>query len=143
MRISVFLCSFHCSTNIIKVTATEQGIDLVSHNSATGAEITQRYDAVILATGYERNQHLDLLAPLAEYIGEYNVDRNYRLQTDDRCKPAIYLQGSNESTHGLSDTLLSVLAVRSDEIAESLHAYLAQQTAPDSTSFSQSLLETG
>jgi len=36
-------------------------------------------------------------------------------------EPRIYLQGYSETSHGLSDTLLSVLAVRSREIARSLY----------------------
>ncbi|MEH7537994.1 monooxygenase, partial [Bacillus toyonensis] len=32
----------------------------------------------------------------------------------------IYLQGVNESTHGLSDTLLSNLSIRSNEILKTV-----------------------
>lgn len=118
--------AFRCSTLIEKVNATEQGIELILRNTASGELSSQTYDAVILATGYKRKQHRQLLAPLAEYMGDYSVDRNYRVQTDEQCKAAIYLQGFCENSHGLSDTLLSVLAIRSDEIADSLHTYLEQ-----------------
>lgn len=114
------------STLIEAVNATERGISLALRDTVTGELSSQTYDAIILATGYERQQHRHLLAPLADYLGDYNVDRAYRLQTDERCKAAIYLQGCNEATHGLSDTLLSVLSIRSDEIAASLYAYLEQ-----------------
>ncbi|MET0613290.1 MAG: ornithine monooxygenase, partial [Pseudomonas caspiana] len=54
--------------------------------------------------------------------GDFEVDRDYRIKTDSRCKASIYMQGFCEASHGLSDTLLSVLPIRADEIAESLYA---------------------
>jgi L-ornithine N5-oxygenase len=44
------------------------------------------------------------------------VTRNYRLVLDGPATAACYLQGVNESTHGIADSLLSVLAHRSAEI---------------------------
>ena len=53
------------------------------------------------------------------------VNRRYQLYTKPEFKPAIFLQGSCEPTHGLSDTLLSILAARTSEIC----AALDQKTA--------------
>ena len=83
----------------------------------------QHYDAVILATGYDRQLHRHLLAPLAEYLGDFEVDRDYRIVTDTRCKAGIYMQGFCQASHGLSDTLLSVLPIRAEEISASLYAH--------------------
>ncbi|MGH2189393.1 hypothetical protein ACQ10K_16545, partial [Enterococcus faecium] len=47
-------------------------------------------------------------------------DRNYRVRATDRLLPAIYVQGGSESTHGISDSLLSILAIRSQEIGSAL-----------------------
>lgn len=96
---------------------------LVDHNS--GQRTVSRYDAVVLATGYRREQHKSLLTALAPYLGDFSVDRHYRLQTSDHFQPAIFLQGACEATHGLSDTLLSVTALRTAEIG---HALLAANT---------------
>src|SRR5690606_19761876 len=82
--------------------------------------------AVVLATGYERQLHRHLLAPLAEYMGDFEVSRDYRIKTDARCQASVYMQGFCEASHGLSDTLLSVLPIRADEIAASLYANVAQ-----------------
>ena len=49
------------------------------------------------------------------------MDRNYKLITDERCKAGIYMQGFCQASHGLSDTLLSILPIRADEIAGSLY----------------------
>ncbi len=102
------------------------GIACVLRDRANGAVQRQQFDLVVLATGYRRQAHERMLAPLASLIDEgFRVDRHYRLQTSTRCLPQIFLQGCCEDSHGLSDTLLSVLAVRSHEIAE---AVLANET---------------
>jgi len=59
------------------------------------------------------------------------ISRNYRLlplssaatsgkASDEGLKARIYVQGMEESTHGLSDTLLSVVSVRAGEVVEDL-----------------------
>jgi lysine N6-hydroxylase/L-ornithine N5-oxygenase len=45
-------------------------------------------------------------------------------------RPAIFLQGACESSHGLSDTLLSVTAVRTDEIGAALLSAVKQHGIP-------------
>ncbi|SVJ78353.1 L-ornithine 5-monooxygenase [Klebsiella pneumoniae] len=93
-------------------------------DAGSGELSVEIYDAVILATGYERQLHRQLLEPLAEYLGDHEIGRDYRLQTDERCKVAIYAQGFSQASHGLSDTLLSVLPVRAEEISGSLYQHL-------------------
>lgn len=113
---------FRSLTSIESATPDEQGVKLVLRNSASGDVSEQHYDAVILATGYER-QMRHLLAPLAQYLGDFEVDRDYRIVTDKRCKAGIYMQGFCQASHGLSDTLLSVLPIRAQEICASLCAH--------------------
>ncbi|MBC3949521.1 MULTISPECIES: lysine N(6)-hydroxylase/L-ornithine N(5)-oxygenase family protein [Pseudomonas] len=100
--------------------ADSNGIELTLRDSATGATEQRRYDVVILATGYQRSSHRELLAPLKDYLGDYEVGRDYRLQTDPRLRASIYMQGFSQDSHGLSDTLLSVLPMRAAEIAASI-----------------------
>ncbi|HJR27891.1 MAG TPA: SidA/IucD/PvdA family monooxygenase, partial [Pseudomonas sp.] len=85
--------AFRTLTTVEKAIATERGIELTVRNNATGEVSVRRYDAVVLATGYERQMHRKLLAPLEQYLGDFEVDRNYRLITDERCKAGIYMQG--------------------------------------------------
>ncbi|WP_341523113.1 SidA/IucD/PvdA family monooxygenase [Pseudomonas sp. G.S.17] len=118
--------AFHSLTTVETATATAQGIEMVMRNLASNKSTTQVYDAVVLATGYERQLHRHLLAPLAEYMGDFEVSRDYRIKTDARCQASVYMQGFCEASHGLSDTLLSVLPIRADEIAASLYANVAQ-----------------
>ncbi|MCY1271546.1 L-ornithine N(5)-monooxygenase [compost metagenome] len=100
--------------------ADADGVRLDLARRDDGAHQLQRYDAVILATGYRRELHQSLLAPLASYLDDakgFQADRDYRLQMAPGCQAGVFLQGCCEATHGLSDTLLSVLAVRAQEIA--------------------------
>ncbi|MCY1418266.1 L-ornithine N(5)-monooxygenase [compost metagenome] len=115
--------AFRSLSAVEKAVASEAGVELVLRSIANGESSSHRYDAVILATGYERQMHRQLLAPLAEYLGDYQVNRDYRLVTDERCKVGIYMQGFCQASHGLSDTLLSILPVRANEIASSLYTH--------------------
>ncbi|MBC3949249.1 lysine N(6)-hydroxylase/L-ornithine N(5)-oxygenase family protein [Pseudomonas folii] len=118
--------AFRNLTSVQSARATANGIEVALGNLANGESSVQTYDAVVLATGYERQLHRHLLEPLSEYLGDFEVNRDYRIKTDSRCKASIYMQGFCESSHGLSDTLLSVLPIRADEIAESLYANVAR-----------------
>jgi L-ornithine N5-oxygenase len=115
--------AFRTLTIVEKASAGPLGIELVVRHNATGETVINHYDAVVLATGYERQMHRQLLAPLEAYMGEFEVSRDYRVVTDERCKAGIYMQGFSQASHGLSDTLLSILPIRADEIAASLHQH--------------------
>ncbi len=104
------------------VTGTDEGerLALLIQDRLSGAERQWSYDAVVLATGYTRPINHPLLADLAPYIEQFAVDREYRLETRPDFLPRIWLQGLSEPSHGLSDTLLSVLPIRAHELANSL-----------------------
>lgn len=106
--------------DVILASAHQDGIELTLRDLDRGEDFTRRYDAVVLATGYERETHKPLLAPLAKHLGDFSVDRSYRLQVPSDFKPGIFLQGACEGSHGLSDTLLSVTPIRVQEIIQSL-----------------------
>jgi L-ornithine N5-monooxygenase len=113
------------NTTVERATRCASGeIELTVRDLLSGHARAERFDALVLATGYKRDTHhalLDGLAPhLAGALEEGRVARDYQLATPEHFRPRIYLQGCCEDSHGLSDTLLSVLAVRSDEIAASL-----------------------
>jgi len=103
-----------------EVRAASDGIHLTLHDLNNEQANTARYDSVVLATGYERQYHKTVLTSLAPYLGDFEIDRHYRLKTAPDFHPAIFVQGASEPTHGLSDTLLSVTAVRTGEIGDAL-----------------------
>ncbi|KAL2369821.1 L-ornithine 5-monooxygenase [Blastomyces gilchristii SLH14081] len=89
------------------------------------------YDLVVLATGYKRNPIATMLKPLVQIVeapangDKFQTDRDYRLrfhQGKIKRDAGIWLQGCCESSHGLSDSLLSILAVRSSELLDSILA---------------------
>lgn len=112
--------SFLRGHQVSSVLADENGVHIIVKDLDNDTTSQNTYDTVVLATGYQRQQHLTLLAPLAQYLNDYNVDRTYCIKTSDNFEPKIYLQGSCEKSHGLSDTLLSIMSVRSHEIVTSL-----------------------
>ncbi|MBA1200980.1 SidA/IucD/PvdA family monooxygenase [Pseudomonas capeferrum] len=122
-----------CRQQVDAAIATEQGIELTLRDLATQQRHTQRYDAVILATGYERQSHQALLAPLEGYLHGLEVDRNYRALASPALQAPVFLQGFCEATHGLSDTLLSVLPMRSEDIGRALYQALDTAIAHSET----------
>ncbi|MEV6872950.1 SidA/IucD/PvdA family monooxygenase [Amycolatopsis sp. NPDC051128] len=77
-----------------------------------------RCDAVFLGTGFDSRMP-SMVRGLADAIGldGITVNRQYRVDLGEGASGALYLQGVNEATHGISDSLISVLAQRSAEIA--------------------------
>jgi L-ornithine N5-oxygenase len=82
-----------------------------------------RCDLVMLGTGFQRR--LPALArTVAELVGveQFVVSRAYRAILPPRVSANLYLQGINEESHGIADSLISVLAVRAGEIVTDLLA---------------------
>lgn len=120
---------------VLSANARADGVELVLRDLDQNMELTRRYDAVVLATGYERENHKPLLTPLAKHLGDLQVDRNYRLRSATEFQPAIFLQGACEGSHGLSDTLLSVTAVRVKEIIDALGSSTARKPGASTEKF--------
>lgn len=108
-------------------TQSDESITLTLHNLLTGEATRETYDHVFCATGYQRTFHKETLRRFSDV--EWNetgtqprVDRLYRVSRGESSdeKAGIYLQGLCESSHGLSDTLLSVLSTRGMEVIEDI-----------------------
>jgi L-ornithine N5-oxygenase len=95
-------------------------------NRATGEVTELRRDLVLLGTGFSWRTPR-LIRSLADSVGlaEVEVDRHYRLVLGEAAEGACYLQGVNEATHGIGDSLLSVLARRAGDIALDISAHRA------------------
>ncbi len=129
-----------CLCAVESASAAGQGIELSLKDLASGATAKRTYDAVILATGYERQAHRQLLEPLAAYLNEYQVGRDYRLLAAPGFQAAVYMQGFCQASHGLSDTLLSVLPIRAEEIADSLYDFVGRQADKAASPKAEALL---
>ncbi|KAK2796167.1 PAK- GC kinase Sid1 [Onygenales sp. PD_12] len=113
--------------------AANPQVELQLKNVQTGdlENAGEKFDLVVLATGYKRNPFTSMLKPMEGIVespanGEqYLVGRDYRLQFSQgkvKRDAGIWLQGCCENSHGLSDSLLSILAVRSGELLDSILA---------------------
>ena len=120
------------SREIVKVNDLPQNkcLNLTVRNLSSQASKTNEtlsVDAVILATGYIRDVHTEMLkecqAINGSHDGVWTPERDYKVKLNREFVEddvQIYLQGCNEQTHGLSDTLLSILATRGGEIVDSV-----------------------
>lgn len=94
---------------------------------AGSGQSTLDVDAVMVATGYARNAHETMLQGIQHLRPEnhdsWKVTRDYRVELDHTKvddNAGIWLQGCNEGTHGLSDSLLSILATRGREMVDAM-----------------------
>ena len=116
----------HGATELGGVTASDDGVhvDIVDLMDGTRQELDA--DMVVLATGFDPTDPRSLFGSGTE---GYRFDergprvmRDYRLESTDPAAPAVFLNGGVEHTHGLTSTLLSNIAIRAGELAESLVA---------------------
>jgi L-ornithine N5-monooxygenase len=91
-------------------------------------------DGLILCTGYRWQREHPILRYLDSYIQKndsnvYKVERDYRLATSPSFAPGIFLQGFAEATHGVSEPVLSLVAIRAGDILKSLVARFEERAA--------------
>ncbi|KAK9382717.1 L-lysine 6-monooxygenase [Kockiozyma suomiensis] len=82
---------------------------------------TNQYDLVIAATGYDKFQNSSaVLGGIQKYFidEKLSVDRFYKVALDKRVDAGLWILGSSEHTHGISDSLLSIMAVRAGEVVD-------------------------
>ena len=106
-------------TDVTEARMEGQDVVLTLHDRKTESVSELACDLVLLGTGFEQ-QMPRLVRELASTLGleRIQVTRNYRLLTEPSAQAACYLQGVNEATHGVADSLLSVVGVRSAEILQ-------------------------
>jgi L-ornithine N5-oxygenase len=80
-----------------------------------------RADGLVLATGYRRRLDPTMYHDVLPYLdadgdGRPVVSRDHRVRTTAELTCGLYVQGFAEATHGLGDTLLSLLPFRSKQI---------------------------
>ena len=108
--------------------ASEQSgeILLELNDRKTGAVDRLACDVVLLGTGFVRDMP-EIVQRLGDDLGldAIDVTRAYRLVVDGPADAACYLQGVNEATHGIADSLLSVLSHRACEITNDISRHRA------------------
>ncbi|MFI5775956.1 SidA/IucD/PvdA family monooxygenase [Nocardia sp. NPDC051570] len=108
-------------TDVVGAQADGEEIVLSLRDLRSGQIEELRSDLVLLGTGYLPEMPA-MVRDLGDRIGVSTIDvsRRYRWEIGDHAWGAVYLQGMNEATHGISDTLISVLANRSQDIVDDL-----------------------
>ncbi|HKN96322.1 MAG TPA: SidA/IucD/PvdA family monooxygenase [Pseudonocardiaceae bacterium] len=110
-------------TDVVDAAMVDGDVVLTLRDRRTGRHSTLACDLVLLGTGF-RPQMPPMVRQLVAAVGapELKVDRNYRVLLPPEVTARCYVQGVNEETHGIADSLISVLAVRSAEIVADLLA---------------------
>ncbi|MGV9801584.1 lysine N(6)-hydroxylase/L-ornithine N(5)-oxygenase family protein [Mycobacterium sp. NPDC003449] len=103
----------------------EDGVTVRIRHHPTESVDEIECDAVIYATGFLPARLDGILGELSRDLvlddtGRPAVSRDYRLSTVPATAGGLYIQGNTEHTHGLTSSLLSNIAVRSGEIANSI-----------------------
>lgn len=116
---------------MVDITAAREVADelvLELTDRRTGAVTELRRDLVLLGTGFSWETPR-LIRALADAIGldRVEVTRQYQLVLGEPATAACYLQGINEATHGIADSLLSVLGHRAGEITLDILAHQSGQ----------------
>ncbi|MFC4160856.1 SidA/IucD/PvdA family monooxygenase [Chitinimonas lacunae] len=92
-------------------------ISLVWKNKISGAATEDDFDLVILGTGYKNMMPKLLQSALSRVnVSKPEITRAYRVKLPTTRDCSLHIQGISEATHGISDTLLSVIATRAQEI---------------------------
>lgn len=117
--------------NVSRVLATADlgdRVDVTVRDLPSGTTTHLTADAVVYATGYRPTDLRPLLSGVARHVewdprGRPRVARDYRLRESGKPSPlpgGIFLQGGTEHSHGISSSLLSVCAVRAQEIRDAV-----------------------
>jgi L-ornithine N5-oxygenase len=126
-------------TNITGAREEDGEVILELTDRRTGQRTELHRDLVFLGTGFAW-QTPKLIRGLADSIGldDVEVTRRYRLKLTGPSDAACYLQGVNEATHGISESLLSVLARRAEDITNDI---VAHRTASRTGALGEALAE--
>ncbi len=118
-----------CDVIATRVERDEIVLDVSDRKTGYVEEV--RCDLVLLGTGFIRQMPLAVRRLAADLgVPRVEVTRNYRLVIDEPVSgAACYLQGVNEATHGIADSLLSVIGARSADIVLDVMAERAAQAA--------------
>jgi L-ornithine N5-oxygenase len=108
-------------TEVVGAYTRSDQVILELQDRKTGKVEPLSCDLVLLGTGYDPGMPA-MVRGLAERLSlsDVSVSRRYRVDLGSPARGAIYLQGVNEQTHGIADSLISVLAHRSQDIVTDL-----------------------
>jgi len=135
------LLSLHRHTQVVSAVEEDDHVDIVMEDRCTHARQALRCDAVVFATGYTRRLDPEIygeVLPLLQHDdGQLGLAESYRVRTKVPMPCGLYVQGFAEASHGLGDTLLSLLPFRSRDIVTDIDREVASRStkAPSVASY--------
>ncbi|WP_167472919.1 SidA/IucD/PvdA family monooxygenase [Nocardia arthritidis] len=92
-------------------------------------------DAVVMATGYERQLDSRIFEEVIPHVaydeaGDFIVSENYRVELSPGLTAGLYIQGLGERSFGIGDTLLSLLPFRSEQIVTDIRDRIVTAVYP-------------
>ncbi|MEV7543497.1 SidA/IucD/PvdA family monooxygenase [Streptomyces sp. NPDC089915] len=117
---------FRNLTRVDAVEGSADGARLVLRSLLDDSREELAVDALVFASGYDGLDPARLLGEdfdrhfQRDAAGRHRVERDYRLVATSGLSCGVYLQGGTEHSHGLTSALLSNIAIRSGEIADSI-----------------------
>lgn len=113
-------------SSVLKVIPHHPSFELCVEDRYLHSTKSLRADVVILCTGFTEEQNPTYLHPLAPYMqvdddGDFLIERDYEVKTDDRMQVGIFFNGLTERTHGISDSAsFSMMALKAQRTLERL-----------------------
>ncbi|MFJ8211224.1 lysine N(6)-hydroxylase/L-ornithine N(5)-oxygenase family protein [Streptomyces sp. NPDC096033] len=117
---------FRNLTRVDSVEGSDSGARVVLRSLLDDRREELAFDALVFASGYDGLDPARLLGEefdrhfQRDAAGRHRVERDYRLVATSGLSCGVYLQGGTEHSHGLTSALLSNIAIRSGEIADSI-----------------------
>ena len=111
----------HTQCEILEADEHQDGVVIKWKDNINDKICSEKFDLVFLGTGF-KNKTPILFENLQKTLKleKIKVSRKYRAELPYAEGASLHLQGVNEETHGIADSLLSVLALRSREIVDDL-----------------------
>lgn len=118
---------FHRMSHLESLCDEGDGLRMLLRHDLEGEAEQIAVDAAIFGTGYRVFDSAQLLGEDAGLLqrdadGRIDVERDCRARLHAHGPAGLYLVGQSEHLHGISSTLLSNVAVRAGEVADSLVA---------------------
>lgn len=113
--------TMHAHAEIVALSAVEGRLAMRWNDRRREQQHEELVDLIVLGTGY-RNALPSLLKSTLESLGmeDVEVSRDYRAALPCTDGASLHLLGINETTHGISDTLLSVVGARARRVLADL-----------------------
>jgi L-ornithine N5-oxygenase len=113
------------ASRVADLAETPDGVLVVVEHLPDGAVTRLDADAIVYATGYRPADPTRVLGRTArlcrrDVAGRLSIGRDHRLDLTIPSRAGLFVTGASEHAHGLSETLLSNVAIRAGELLESM-----------------------